>query len=53
MIRLVLFRIRVEEAADTMRGDMVELCKIDVIIITLNAFPAPQIDLREQEGIWQ
>jgi len=53
MIRLVLFRIRIEEAADAMRGDMVKLCKIDVIVITLNAFRAPQIDLREQEGIWQ
>lgn len=53
MIRLVLFRIRIEEAADAMRGDMVELCKIDVIVITLSAFRAPQIDLREQEGIWQ
>lgn len=53
MIRLVLFRIRVEEAADTMRGDMVELCKIDLIVITLDAFRAPQIDLHEQEGIWQ
>ncbi len=53
MIRIVLFRIRMEEAADAMRGDMVELCKIDVTVITLNAFRTPQIDLREQEGIWQ
>jgi len=53
MIRLVLFRIRIEDAADAMRGEMVELCKIDVIVITLKAFRAPQIDLREQEGIWQ
>ncbi len=53
MIRLVLFRIRMETAADAMRGGMVELCKVDVIVITLNAFRAPQIDLREQEGIWQ
>jgi len=53
MIRLVLFRIRIEDAADAMRGDIVELCKIDVIVITLNAFRTPQIDLREQEGFWQ
>lgn len=53
MIRLVLFRIRLDEAADTMRGNMVELCKIDVIVITLGAFRAPQVDLRKQEGIWQ
>ncbi|WP_421406800.1 hypothetical protein [Agrobacterium tumefaciens] len=53
MIRLILFRIRVEETADAMCGDVVELCKIDVIVITLNAFRAPQIDLRELEGIWQ
>ncbi|MCW8283914.1 hypothetical protein K7A42_23710 [Agrobacterium sp. InxBP2] len=53
MIRLVLLRIRLDEAADTMRDDMVELCKIDVIVITLGAFRAKQIDLRKQEGIWQ
>ncbi len=53
MIRLVLFRIRMDAAAEAVRDDMVELCKIDVIVITLNAFRAPQIDLREQEGIWQ
>ncbi|MDP9564361.1 UNVERIFIED_ORG: hypothetical protein J2740_005578 [Rhizobium nepotum] len=53
MIRLVLLRIRVEADADAVRDDMVELCKIDVIVITLNAFRTPQIDLREQEGIWQ
>lgn len=53
MIRLVFFRIRLDEAADAMRVDMVELCKIDVIVITLGAFRAPQIDLRKQEGVWQ
>lgn len=53
MIRLVLLRIQLDEAADAMRGDMVELCKIDVIVITLGAFRAPQIDLRKQEGVWQ
>jgi len=53
MIRLVLLRIRMEATADAMHGDMVELCKIDVIVITMNTFRAPQIDLREQEGIWQ
>ncbi len=53
MIRLVLLRIRMEAAADAVRDDVVELCKIDVIIITLNALRAPQIDLREQEGLWQ
>lgn len=53
MIRLVLFRIRLDEAADAMRDDMVELCKIDVIVITLGAFRVPQIELRKQEGVWQ
>ncbi len=53
MIRLVLLRIRLDEATDTMRDDMVELCKIDVIVITLGAFRAPQINLRKQEGVWQ
>lgn len=53
MIRLVLFRIRLDEAADAMRADMVELCKIDVIVITLGAFRSPQIDLRKQEGVWK
>lgn len=53
MIRLVVLRIRLDEAADIMRDDMVELCKIDVIVITLGAFRAPQIDLRKLEGVWQ
>ncbi|UXT96738.1 hypothetical protein [Agrobacterium tumefaciens] len=53
MIRPVLVSIRLDEAADAMRGGMVELCKIDAIVITLGAFLAPQIDLRKQEGIWQ
>ncbi len=53
MIRLVLFRIRLDEAADAMRDDIVELCKIDVIVVTLGAFRAPQIDLRKQKGVWQ
>ncbi|SDF17180.1 hypothetical protein [Agrobacterium pusense] len=53
MIRLVLLRIRLDEAADAMRDDMVELCKIDVFVITLSAFRAPQINLRKQEGVWQ
>lgn len=53
MIRLVLLRIRWDEAAEAMRDDMVELCKIEVIVITLGAFRAPQIDLRKQEGVWQ
>lgn len=53
MIRLVLLRIRLDEAAVAMRGDMVELCKIDVTVITLGAFRPRQIDLRKQEGVWQ
>lgn len=53
MIRLVLLRFRLDEAADAMRDDMVKLCKIDVIVITLGAFRAPQIDLRKQEGVWR
>lgn len=53
MIRLVLLRIRLGEAADAMRADMVELYKIDVIVIALGAFRVPQIDLRKQEGVWQ
>ncbi len=53
MIRVVLLRIRLEEAADAMRGDIVELCKIDVIVIALGAFRAPQIDLRKHQGVWQ
>ena len=53
MIRLVILRIRLDEAADAMRDDMIELCKIDVIVITLGAFCAQQIELRKQEGVWQ
>ncbi|UXT89803.1 hypothetical protein [Agrobacterium pusense] len=53
MIRLVIIRIRLDEAADAMRDDMIELCKIDVIVITLGAFRAQQIELRKQEGVWQ
>jgi len=53
MSRLVLLRIRLDEAASVMRGDMIELCKIDVIVITLGAFRVPQIELRKQEGVWQ
>lgn len=53
MICFILLRIRLDEAADAMRDNIVELCKVEIVIVTLAQFRATQIDLRKLEGVWQ